>query len=123
LEKRTAFAKMLVAEIEAEHWGPFLGVGNVLAQDPMSRPRDSKNQRAPLIHCKSADLRECYRYVLAQFRGAYRGAARLHGLSPTIVEWPADACLPTLSFVTGRSAPLLEMLGLDRDSFTTFALA
>jgi hypothetical protein len=116
LASRIRLTKAIVAEIEFDHPGPHLGVGMVLTQDPMSRPRDSKNRPPPLIHCKDPDYRNRYRFLLAAFRGAYRGAAILHGLKPTVVEWPADACLPTLSFVTGRSPPLVEMLAWARPS-------
>ncbi len=53
--------RTMVAEIEAEHPGPHLGVDAVLAQDPQSEPRTTKRGTiAPLVHTTSDELRNAY---------------------------------------------------------------
>jgi hypothetical protein len=101
----------MIAEIEAAHPGPHLGVAAVLAQDPNAEPRHSKRGRAPAVHTTSEQLEIHYLALRAEYRRAYRSAANRHAVRPTIVGWPLDSFLPASTFISvGRSPPLFAML-------------
>ena len=109
---RTAYVRVLIAEIEREYCCPHLGARRVLSQDPMTRPLAPKNRRAPLVHTKDPQTWAWYRCLVAIFRYRYKERASEHMKCPTIVEhWPADVFLPSMSFVRGELPSMAELMG------------
>ncbi len=101
----------LLAEIEAEHPGPHLGVAKVLAQDPQAMPVETRMSSAPVCHTTCPTLRARYESLRSEFYVAYRESAARHKRNPTRVTWPIDAFLPAWAFVPSLGArPLLRML-------------
>ncbi len=90
----------MLAEVEAMHPGPHLGVEHVLAQNPRSQPRITKREPPPLVHTTSPALRRAYLVARAEFHRSYRKAAEKHAALPTTESWPPDVFLPASQFVS-----------------------
>jgi hypothetical protein len=98
LQQRREIRAML-AEIEAEHPGPKLGVDAILAQDPTGAPAEPKQAIAPAVHTTSDDLYHRFLALRGEFRAAYRTSANAHHIVPTLATWQDGIHLPAVQFV------------------------
>jgi hypothetical protein len=91
--------RAMLAEIEAEHPGPKLGVDAVLAQDPNGAPAEPRQARAPAVHTMNDKLYLRFLLLRREFREEYRKSADAHRIVPTVALWHDGVHLPAVQFV------------------------
>jgi hypothetical protein len=104
LEQIRVRVSPLVDEIETEAAAarqdlPSLGVEAVLAQDPHSRPKQSKKSPAPRFHAWSHEARWALYEAYGFFVGAFRDAAEKLRSGDLTARFPAGSFPPHLPFV------------------------
>ncbi|MGE0872638.1 MAG: transposase [Kofleriaceae bacterium] len=82
-----------VEEQARERGGPFLGVKQILAQDPHDAPKAPARRPAPQCHTSSALIRDAFRRLYAAFRSLFRSCAGARERQP-----PREMGFPPGSF-------------------------